>query len=60
MDKVILRQLIGYLFDFLEQANSGHPLVLLIIKSLRKTLLASLGELAESMPPKLVAAMKRP
>lgn len=55
-----MKQIVNVVFDWLEVSQVGHPIMLLVVKQLRKVVLANIGDVAAQVPPRVVAAMKRP
>lgn len=56
-----MKQIVNVVFDWLEVSQAGHPILLLVIRQLKKAVLANIGDVAAKMPPRVVAAMaKRP
>ena len=56
MDKAVLKVIVNALFDWLETSQAGHPILLLVLRQLRKAVLANLGDVAAAMPPRVTAA----
>lgn len=59
MDKTVLKAVVNVVFDWLETSQAGHPILLLVLRQLRKAVLANLDDVAAGMPPKVVAAFKK-
>ena len=57
MDSALLKMIVTAVFDWLEASQAGHPLALIVIRQVRKMVLANLGEMAAAMPARVVAKM---
>ena len=57
MDSAVLKLVVNAVFDWLEKSQAGHPLALVVIRQVRKLVLANIGEVAAAMPQRVVAKL---